>query len=124
MKRMSHKSKKLFKYIERIAIAFSVLLNVILGGSSNQTLSARQYQRKKEKKVNGVWLIDFIFFFDPEHCMMSWLYWNTHQNIRKVKNNYVQRTQDMVEYKYNDGERILDEQPKQSDLDRLRWRIT
>ena len=121
---MKRKSKKLFRYIERIAIALSVLLNVILGGSSNQTLSARQYQRKKENKVNIVWLVDLIFFFDDEHCMMSWLYWNTHQNIRKVKNDYVQRTQDMVEYKYNDGERILDEQSEQSDLDRLRWRLT
>lgn len=124
MKRLSHKSKKLFRYIERIAVALSVLLNVILGGSSNQTLSARQYQRKRDRKLNLVWLIDTIFFFDQDHCMMSWLFWNTHINVRKAKNNYLQRTRDMVEYKYNDGERILHEQPRQSDLDRLRRSLT
>lgn len=124
MKRLLHKSKKLFRYIERIAIALSVLLNVILGGSSNQTLSARQYQRKRDRKLNLVWLIDTIFFFDQDHCMMSWLFWNTHINVRKAKNNYLQRTRDMVEYKYNDGERILHEQSRQSDLDRLRRSLT
>ena len=124
MKRIIRKSKRLFRYIERIAIAISVLLNVILGGNSNQTLSARQYQRKRDRKLNIVWLIDTIFFFDPDHCMMSWLYWNTHINVRKTKNNYLQRTRDMVEYKYNDGERISHEQSRQSDLDRLRRSLT
>jgi hypothetical protein len=123
MKRTTYKSKKLFRYLERIGIALSVFLNVILGGSSNQTLSARQYQRKRDRKLNVVWLIDLIFFFDQDHCMMSWLFWNTHKNIRKAKNNYVQRTRDMVEYKYND-EGVFYEQPRQSNIDRLRRSLT
>lgn len=123
MKRFTYKSKKLFRYLERIGIALSVFLNVILGGSSNQTLSARQYQRKRDRKLNAVWLIDLIFFFDQDHCMMSWLFWNTHKNIRKAKNNYVQRTRDMVEYKYND-EGVFYEQPRQSNIDRLRRSLT
>jgi len=124
MKRLFFKTKKLVRYLERIAIALSVLLNVILGGKSNQTLSARQYDRKRLGQINIVWLIDIIFFYDKDHCMMSWLYWNTHKNIRKVKNNYVQRTRDMVEYKYNEGEYYENQQSKQSHLDRLRRGLT
>lgn len=71
----------------RVGIAISILLNVILGGSSNQTFSARQYERKRLDKKNIVWLIDAIFFFDDDHCMMSWLFWRTHKDIRKVKTN-------------------------------------
>lgn len=124
MIRFPYKIKKLARYLERIIIALSVLLNVILGGKSNQTLSARQYDRKRLGQINIVWLIDIIFFYDKDHCMMSWLYWNTHKNIRKVKNNYVQRTRDMVEYKYNEGEYYENHQPKQSNLDRLRRGLT
>lgn len=98
--------KKILRYLERVLIALSVLVNVVLFGKSNQTFSARNYQRQRDKKLNIVWLIDLIFWYDPNHCMMAWLYWNTHKNIRKTKNNYVQRTRDMVEYKYNDGENI------------------
>jgi hypothetical protein len=67
--------KKIFKYIERIGIALSVLLNVLLGGYSNQTFSARNYGWKREGKPNLVWLIDFIFWFDEKHCMEAWTYW-------------------------------------------------
>lgn len=67
--------KKIVKYIERIGIALSVLLNVILGGYSNQTFSARNYGWKREGKFNLVWLIDILFWFDPDHCMNSWIYW-------------------------------------------------
>jgi hypothetical protein len=42
--------------------ALSILLNVILGGRSNQTFSARNYQRKLDGKPNLVWLIDKFSF--------------------------------------------------------------
>ena len=74
----------MLKYIERVCIALSVLLNVILGGPSNQTFSARNHGWKKTKKPNITWLIDFLVFWDDDHCMMSWLYWKTRRNIRKV----------------------------------------
>lgn len=69
---------KIFMYFERIGIALSVLLNVITGGYSNQTLSARMYGRKRDGKWNIVCIIDYMFYvlFDQEdHCMMSWTYW-------------------------------------------------
>jgi hypothetical protein len=45
------------------------------------------------------------------------------KNVQKTKNSYVQQTKNMVEYKYND-EGVFYEQPRQSDIDRLRRRPT
>jgi len=62
-------------YLRRVAIALSVLTNVILGGSLNQTFSARNWEWKRKSKPNIVWLIDLIFGRD--HCNMCWSYWKT-----------------------------------------------
>lgn len=78
-KKITH---KIFKYLERVGIALSVLLNVLLGGQSNQTFSARNYYWKLNGRYNIVWLIDAIFFFDKDHCLMSWIYWKTAKDIR------------------------------------------
>lgn len=68
--------KLVFKYLERLGIALSVLLNVILGGSSNQTFSARNWAWKIQGKPNLVWLIDFLFlWFETDHCKKSWEFW-------------------------------------------------
>ena len=77
----------LFKYLERISIALSILINVILGGYSNQTFSARNYAWKKEGKLNLVWLIDTIFWFDPDHCLDSWAYWYIRKNLETSYDN-------------------------------------
>ena len=63
------------KYIGRVLHTFSILLNVILGGELNQTFSARNYQRKRENKKNVCFLIDILFYYDTDHCMLSWTYW-------------------------------------------------
>lgn len=63
------------KYFVRVGIALSVLLNVILGGYSNQTFSARNYGWLLEGKPNLVFLIDMIFFKEESHCLNSWAYW-------------------------------------------------
>lgn len=69
------------KYIVRLGIAVSVLINVILGGKSNQSFSARNWQRKRD----GLWhlcdLIDVMFWFDKDHCLTSWTYWRVHKGI-------------------------------------------
>lgn len=72
----------MLKYFERIGIALSVLLNVILGGHSNQTFSARNYALKKAGKPNLVWIIDRITP-DKDHCMVSWSYWVVRKDIRR-----------------------------------------
>ena len=77
----------LSKYLQRVGIAISVLFNVILGGYSNQSFSARNYAWKRANKPNLVWLIDSIFWFDQNHCMNSWLYWYTRKNRRAKDDN-------------------------------------
>jgi hypothetical protein len=75
--------EKFTGYIKRIGISISVLFNVLLGGESNQTFSARNYGWKKEGKLNLVWLINFIaryVFNDSDHCLNSWVYWHTRKN--------------------------------------------
>ena len=57
----------------RVGIALSILINVILGGKSNQTFSARNYQGKKEGKKNLVWFIDLVL--QKGHCQMCWVNW-------------------------------------------------
>jgi len=83
MKKFKLWKLKLSDYLKRIVIAGSVLFNVLLGGHSNQTFSARQYELKRKKKINLVWLIDRIFRRDVEHCMMSWVYWNSYLKKQK-----------------------------------------
>lgn len=77
----------LSKYLQRIGIAISVLFNVLLGGYSNQSFSARNYAWKRAEKPNLVWLIDSIFWFDKNHCMHCWLYWYTRKNRRVMNDN-------------------------------------
>ena len=74
---------KVFKYFERLGIALSVLLNVLLGGYSNQTFSARNYAWKLDGKPNIVWLIDIMFWFDPNHCLDAWSYWIVRKDITR-----------------------------------------
>jgi hypothetical protein len=67
-----------------VSIAISVLLNVLLGGYSNQTFSARNYEWKKQGRRNIVWLIDRLFWFDTDHCLHAWLFWKTTKDFRNI----------------------------------------
>jgi hypothetical protein len=64
-------------YVIRVGIALSVLLNVVLGGASNQTFSARNWQRKKDNKPNMVWVIDKLI--GNGHCAECWVYWKVRE---------------------------------------------
>jgi hypothetical protein len=61
------------RYLNRVGVAMSVLFNVLTGGASNQTFSARNWQWKKDKKYNLVWLIDLLL--GKGHCAECWVYW-------------------------------------------------
>jgi hypothetical protein len=74
------------RYFSRVGTALSVLLNVLLGGSSNQTLSARNYELKRSGEPNIVWVIDILFFWDKDHCMNSWLYWFLRKDVQHEMN--------------------------------------
>ncbi len=76
---------KIIKYVERVGIALSVLFNVLTGGHSNQTFSARNYGWKREGNRNFVWLIDRIFFIEEKHCLTSWSYWYIRHNLADDK---------------------------------------
>lgn len=65
-------------YLIRVGIALSVLLNVVLGGESNQTFSARNYARRRDNKPNIAKAIDLVL--GKDHCFMSWVYWSTRKS--------------------------------------------
>jgi hypothetical protein len=65
------------QYINRLIIALSILLNVITGGKSNQTFSARNWGWKLAGYPNLSWLIDTIFWFDKDHSKLAWEFWIT-----------------------------------------------
>ena len=67
----------MLKYLNRVGVAMSVLFNVLTGGASNQTFSARNWQWKKDKKYNLVWLIDLVI--GKGHCAECWVYWKVRE---------------------------------------------
>lgn len=88
-------------YFARIGIALSVLLNVILGGPSNQTFSARNYGWQRAGRHNLVFLIDAVsnligFILTKvltfivgrhiviqldKHCLEAWAYWRCRKDV-------------------------------------------
>ena len=77
------------KYINRIVISFSILINTLLGGRNNQTFSARNWHLKRNNKPNLVWFIDKIFFWEKDHCQDSWIKWT-------IINNAITRYNDVM----------------------------
>jgi hypothetical protein len=72
------------QYLNRVGIALSVLLNVLLGGHSNQTFSARNYEWHLQGKWNMVAFIDFfslLFYREEDHCATSWAYWVARRKV-------------------------------------------
>ena len=64
-------------YVVRVSVALSVLLNVVLGGASNQTFSARNWQWRRDGKLNMVWVIDKLI--GKKHCVECWVYWKVRE---------------------------------------------
>jgi hypothetical protein len=60
--------------VEQILIALDQLLNALLGGYADETLSARAW-RTQFSPLGGFFkgVIDFIFFWQPSHCYKSYL---------------------------------------------------
>jgi hypothetical protein len=65
------------QYINRVGVALSVLFNVLTGGASNQTFSARNWDWKKQGRWNIVWLIDAVL--GKDHCVECWIYWKVRE---------------------------------------------
>lgn len=100
LKQDQHRALKALKYFSRLGIAISVLLNVSLGGPSNQTFSARNWALKKNNQINLVWFIDGLCDIleivvntvlkltnqhlqvdFSDHCMTSWIYWRSRKDV-------------------------------------------
>lgn len=76
----------MIKYVSRVSISFSILINSIVGGNNNQTFSAAQYERKRKNKFNLCFIIDFLFRANGRgHCLDSWVKWKL---INHAINNY------------------------------------
>lgn len=63
------------RYWLNLAIAFDQLINVLLLGHADETLSARLY---RNKDVSIYWftsykLVNLIFFLQKDHCYSSYL---------------------------------------------------
>ena len=55
--------------LKQIAIAFDQLLNALLGGMADETLSARAHRTGSVLEP----LIDALFFWQMGHCFQSYL---------------------------------------------------
>lgn len=63
-------------YLLNLAIAIDQLLNAMLLGFADETLSSRAYRADRDGKVFGRIfrpLIDTLFFWDKRHCFQAYL---------------------------------------------------
>lgn len=63
-------------YLKQNLIALDQLVNTILGGHADETMSSRAFRTELSGKIIGRVmrpLIDLVFFFDKEHCYKSYL---------------------------------------------------
>ena len=60
----------------QVLIALDQLLNALLWGFADETLSSRAYRADRDGKVFGRIFrpfIDTLFFWQPRHCFQSYL---------------------------------------------------
>lgn len=63
-------------YILRVLIAADQLVNALIGGNPDETLSSAAYRAEKEGRFWGFWrpVIDFLFRpFQKDHCFNAYL---------------------------------------------------
>lgn len=62
-------------YLVNLAVAFDQLVNALLLGFPDETLSSRAYRTEQDRKILGMILrpvIDTVLWFDPNHCKKSY----------------------------------------------------
>lgn len=61
------------RYLKQVLIAFDQLINALLGGWADESLSAHAWRQHLEGNRNWPYLlIDAILFFDGNHCRTSY----------------------------------------------------
>ena len=81
-------------WIKQNLIAIDQLLNTILFGYADETLSARAWRTEQDGKLFGKFfrpIIDFIFFFQKNHCHRSY--------ISEVKRKHLNNHYSNIEHK-------------------------
>ena len=64
----------MWAYLKQVLIGVDQLLNTLIGGWADETLSSRAWRHYE--KGDYRWpkrLIDAVLFFDPDHCHQSYL---------------------------------------------------
>ena len=56
----------------QILVALDQLVNTLIGGYADETLSSRAHRRRLRGKGGCAWVIDHIFFWQDEHCKASY----------------------------------------------------
>lgn len=68
--------QRLLGQLKQIAIALDQVLNTLLGGWADETFSARLFREEQNGKQWAKVLrpvVDVLFFFDPQHCLTSFI---------------------------------------------------
>ncbi|TQK10261.1 hypothetical protein FBX97_0177 [Herbaspirillum sp. SJZ107] len=59
--------------LREVAVAFDQLVNAILGGYCDETISARAYRLRAVRPYNTLRpIIDGLFFWQADHCRASY----------------------------------------------------
>lgn len=56
--------------LKQVLIAVDQLVNALLGGYADETLSSRAYRERRETLVK---IIDGIFFWEEKHCFSAYM---------------------------------------------------
>ena len=57
----------------QVLIAIDQLINTLIGGYADETLSSRAYRHKKDGSRSWpAWIIDHLFFWQSEHCKAAY----------------------------------------------------
>ena len=57
----------------QVLVALDQVVNTLIGGWADETLSSRAYRHKKDgSRLWPAWIIDHIFFWQEEHCRSAY----------------------------------------------------
>lgn len=56
----------------QVLVALDQLVNALIGGFADETLSSRAHRRRLRGKGGVAWVIDHIFFWQDEHCKTAY----------------------------------------------------
>lgn len=66
------------KYLFNLLIALDNTLNALLNGNPCEVISARVYREKRYKLVA---IIDWLFWWESEHCKQSYHWLKSRKNL-------------------------------------------